>query len=56
MRYLESGLGDSMLFIDRAANNTSVVFAVEWRGWQLLFPGDAELASWATMASGLDLA
>jgi len=50
MRYLESGLGDSMLCIDRAANNTSVVFALEWRGWRLLFAGDAELASWAAMA------
>ena len=49
MRYLESGLGDSMLYIDRAANNASVVFALEWRGWRLAFPGDAELASWTLM-------
>jgi beta-lactamase superfamily II metal-dependent hydrolase len=38
-----------MLAIDRAANNTSVVFTLEWRGWRLLFPGDAELASWRLM-------
>ena len=50
LRYLESGLGDSMLFIDRAANNTSIVFTLEWRGWRLLFAGDAELASWSMMA------
>ena len=35
--------------IDSAANNTSVVFAFEWRGWRLLFPGDAEHGSWKTM-------
>jgi beta-lactamase superfamily II metal-dependent hydrolase len=40
--------------IDRAANNTSVVFSLEWRGWRLLFTGDAELRSWRTMhAAGL---
>ena len=49
MEFLEAGLGDSMLAIDRAANNTSVVLALEWRGWRLLFPGDAELGSWSTM-------
>jgi len=43
------GLADNMLAIDRAANNTSLVFCLEWRGWRLLFPGDAELRSWKTM-------
>jgi hypothetical protein len=43
------GVGDNMLAIDKAANNTSVVFSLEWRGWRLLFPGDAELKSWKTM-------
>jgi hypothetical protein len=38
-----------MLAIDKAANNTSVVFSIQWRGWRLLFPGDAELRSWETM-------
>jgi beta-lactamase superfamily II metal-dependent hydrolase len=38
-----------MLAIDRAANNTSVVFLLEWRGWRLLFTGDAEIRSWRTM-------
>ena len=44
----ERGSGD-LLSIDQAANNTSVVFTLEWRGWKLLFPGDAELKSWKTM-------
>ena len=44
-----SGFSDNLLGIDRAVNNTSVVFALEWRGWRLLFPGDAEQLSWLTM-------
>jgi hypothetical protein len=32
----------TLLEIDKAANNTSVVMALEWNGWRLLFPGDAE--------------
>ena len=43
------GFVDNLLAIDKAANNTSVVFTLEWRGWKLLFPGDAELRSWQTM-------
>lgn len=43
------GLWDNLLAIDQAANNTSVVFCLEWRGWRLLFPGDAEVRSWKTM-------
>jgi beta-lactamase superfamily II metal-dependent hydrolase len=49
VEFSRSGLGDAMLAIDRAANNTSVVFSIEWRGWRLLFSGDAELRSWRTM-------
>jgi beta-lactamase superfamily II metal-dependent hydrolase len=49
LQFLESGVSDSLLAIDRAANNTSVVFLLEWRGWRLLFPGDAEIRSWAFM-------
>jgi hypothetical protein len=41
---------DGLLAIDRAANDTSVVFSLEWRGWKLLFAGDAEIRSWKTMA------
>ena len=35
--------------IDAANNNTSVVVEIEWRGWRLLLPGDAELKSWRRM-------
>ncbi len=44
-----TGLHDNLLAIDKAANNTSIVFSLEWRGWKLLFPGDAEQESWRTM-------
>jgi beta-lactamase superfamily II metal-dependent hydrolase len=44
-----AGLHDNLLAIDKAANNTSVVFSLEWRGWKLLFPGDAEQESWKMM-------
>lgn len=44
------GIADNMLAIDQAANNTSIVFALEWRGWRLLFAGDAEIRSWKTMS------
>jgi beta-lactamase superfamily II metal-dependent hydrolase len=52
-RLLESwnaGISSSVLAIDRAANNTSVVFLLEWRGWRLLFTGDAEQKSWQMMS------
>lgn len=45
----KKGWADNLLAIDQAANNTSVVFCLEWRGWKLLFPGDAEIRSWQTM-------
>jgi beta-lactamase superfamily II metal-dependent hydrolase len=48
--FSRTGLGDEMMAIDRAANNTSVVFSLEWQGWRLLFCGDAELRSWRTMS------
>jgi hypothetical protein len=44
-----NGIGDNLLAIDKAANNTSIVFVLRWRGWKLLFAGDAELKSWRTM-------
>lgn len=40
----------AILEIDKAANNTSIVLQVDWRGWKLLFTGDAEERSWQTMA------
>jgi hypothetical protein len=44
-----NGLADNLLAIDKAANNTSIVFSLEWRNWRLLFSGDAEIRSWRTM-------
>ena len=43
------GVVENLLAIDKAANNTSLVFSVEWRGRKLLFVGDAEEKSWAMM-------
>jgi beta-lactamase superfamily II metal-dependent hydrolase len=43
------GIADNLLTIDAAANNTSIVFLMEWRGWKLLFAGDAEIRSWQEM-------
>jgi len=40
---------DTLLAIDKAKNNTSIVFLLEWRGWKLLFTGDAEKKSWQMM-------
>ena len=40
---------ESLLAIDKAENNTSVVCCIEWRGWRLLFTGDAEIKSWKIM-------
>jgi beta-lactamase superfamily II metal-dependent hydrolase len=44
-----NGHFDNLLAIDKAANNTSVVFSLDWRGVRLLFPGDAEQESWKIM-------
>jgi beta-lactamase superfamily II metal-dependent hydrolase len=46
---------DSVLQIDAAANNTSVVVEITWRGWKLLFCGDAEERSWQTMLDNKQL-
>ena len=40
---------DNLLAIDKAANNTSIVFCLEWHGLKLLFTGDAEEDSWEIM-------
>jgi hypothetical protein len=39
----------TLLSIDHASNNTSIVLLLEWKGWKLLFSGDAEKRSWRTM-------
>jgi len=45
----EAGVWDNLLAIDKAANNSSIVFSIEWHGHRLLFPGDAEKKSWNMM-------
>jgi beta-lactamase superfamily II metal-dependent hydrolase len=40
---------DHLLAIDQSRNNSSIVFCLEWQGWKMLFPGDAELRSWQEM-------
>jgi hypothetical protein len=45
----KGGSIDNLLTIDKAANNSSIVFCLKWRGWKLLFPGDAEIRSWKAM-------
>jgi beta-lactamase superfamily II metal-dependent hydrolase len=47
-----TGMSEAILAIDRAANNSSIVFTIEWRGWRLFFAGDAEQKSWQMMADG----
>lgn len=44
-----NGMAANLLAIDKAANNSSVAIEFEWRGWRLLFPGDAEEKSWEIM-------
>jgi len=56
VQHRRDGLEDNLLGIDRAANDASVVFSIDWRGWRLLFGGDAEERSWRAMAAGGALA
>jgi beta-lactamase superfamily II metal-dependent hydrolase len=45
----QNGYVENLLAIDKAKNNTSLVFCLEWRQWKLLFSGDAEERSWKEM-------
>ncbi len=49
LEFRRNGFTENILAIDKAANNSSVVFSLEWRNKRLLFSGDAELASWNKM-------
>lgn len=49
IEFRSSGMSSNLLQIDKAANNSSVVIELEWEGWILLLPGDAEEKSWAIM-------
>jgi hypothetical protein len=44
-----NGTRRRIMEIDKANNNTSIVIQLEWRGWRLLFTGDAEIDSWEKM-------
>jgi beta-lactamase superfamily II metal-dependent hydrolase len=46
----DEGSFENLFAIDKAKNNTSVVFTLEWKGWRFLFAADAEIRSWRTMA------
>lgn len=50
MDQMDRGFTGSVFQIDAAANNTSLVVELSWRGRRLLFVGDAEQASWRKMA------
>ncbi|MGZ2488372.1 beta-lactamase superfamily II metal-dependent hydrolase [Rhizobium pisi] len=54
IRFRSSGMAANLRTIDKAANNSSVAIELEWEGWRLLFPGDAEEKSWEIM-NRLDL-
>lgn len=43
------GILENLIAIDKAANDTSLVFCLVWRGVRLLFAGDAEEKSWKVM-------
>jgi beta-lactamase superfamily II metal-dependent hydrolase len=45
----ELSLMEGLFAIDKAANDTSVVFCFEWKRRKLLFVGDAEQMSWRMM-------
>ncbi len=44
-----TGLVENLFTIDKASNNSSLVFTLHWAGWVLLFSGDAEERSWNEM-------
>ena len=48
---MDNGFSESLFAIDRAANNTSLVVELTWRGRRILLTGDAELKSWQAMAN-----
>ena len=45
----KNNLIENLLAIDKAKNNSSIVFCLEWAGWRFLFPGDAAAKSWQVM-------
>lgn len=49
VEFRSNGMTANLRTIDKAANNSSVAIELEWSGWRLLFPGDAEEKSWEMM-------
>jgi hypothetical protein len=49
VEFRSSGMTANLRTIDKAANNSSVALELEWNGWRLFFPGDAEEKSWEMM-------
>jgi len=49
IEFRSSGMAANLRTIDKAANNSSIAIELEWNGWRLLFPGDAEEKSWELM-------
>lgn len=47
---IQAGGVESIRALDKAENNTSLAFIMEFNGRRLLFPGDAELESWEMIA------
>jgi beta-lactamase superfamily II metal-dependent hydrolase len=49
LQFRSDGMTANLRTIDKAANNSSVALELEWNGWRLFFPGDAEEKSWEMM-------
>ena len=52
---MDGAFSESVFAIDKAANDTSIVFELNWRGRRLLFTGDAEEESWEKMYEHMSL-
>jgi hypothetical protein len=49
VKFRSEGMTANLRSIDKATNNTSLAIELEWNGWRLLLPGDAEEKSWEMM-------
>lgn len=52
---MDGACSESVFAIDKAANDTSIVFELTWRGNRLLFTADAEQESWEKMYENTSL-
>ncbi|MEZ5936492.1 MAG: hypothetical protein R3F54_32270 [Alphaproteobacteria bacterium] len=51
----DSGYFGNALMIDKAGNNSSIVFLLKWKGRRLLFAADAEERSWQHIRRRVEL-